>query len=71
VFFSAGTRAVFAFGFAKSARGNIDEDDEADLKKAAKLTLGFTEAEIDKLVEVGTLIEVQCDDEEEQQDVSE
>lgn len=60
VFFSAGTRAVFAFGFAKSAKDNIDEDDEEDLKKAAKLTLGFTEAEIDELVSLRTLMEVDC-----------
>lgn len=62
---------MFAFGFAKSDRDNIDEDDEANLKKAAKLTLGFTQEEIDKLVKAGTLIEVKCDDEEEQQNVSE
>jgi hypothetical protein len=65
VFFRAGTRAVFAFGFAKSGRDNIDEDDEVDLKRAAKITLGFTQAEMDKLVAAGTLIEVACDGEEE------
>lgn len=43
VFFRAGTRSVFAFGFAKSER--------------------------DKLVEAGTLIEVTCDGQEEQQDL--
>ena len=41
-----------------------DEGDERDLKKAAKLTLGFTEAEIDKLVSLGTLVEVSCDGEQ-------
>ena len=54
---------MFAFGFAKSARDNIDEDDEADLKKAAKLTLGFGDADMDKLVSQGTLVEVDCDGE--------
>lgn len=64
VFFRAGARAVFAFGFAKSDQDNIDEDDEANLKKAATLTLGFAQEQIDGLVEVGTLIEVECDDKE-------
>lgn len=60
IFFRAATRAVFALGFAKNARDNIDEDDEADLKKAAKLALGFSEADVDKLVGQGTLLEVDC-----------
>ena len=64
VFFREGDRAVFAYGFAKNNQDNLDEDDERDLKKAAKLTLGFTQAEIDKLVERGTLVEVDCDDED-------
>lgn len=71
VLFRVGTRAVFAFGFAKSDRDNIDEDDEADLKKAANLTLGFTQEQVDKLVETGTLIKVKCDDKKKRQDASE
>lgn len=70
VFFRAGTRSVFAFGFAKSGRDNIEEGDEADLRKAAKLTLGFTQDEIDKLVAARVLIRVECY-EEEQQDLPE
>ncbi len=70
MFFRSGERSVFAFGFAKSDQGNIDEKDEADLKKASKLTLGFAQGEIDRLVEAGTLIEVKCHDEEDRQDLS-
>ena len=40
VFFRAQTRAVFAFGFAKSDMANLDAGDEAYMKKAAKLVLG-------------------------------
>lgn len=69
VFFRAGARAVFAFGFAKSERDNIDADDEADLKRAAKLTLGLTQEQVDRLVETGALIEVECDDKEDRQSV--
>jgi hypothetical protein len=36
IFFRAGTRAVFAFGFGKSERDNIDVEDEADLKKSGE-----------------------------------
>ena len=43
IFFSIGVRSVFAFGFAKSDLDNLDDDDERDLKKAAKLTLGFSQ----------------------------
>lgn len=63
VFFRAARRAVFAFGFAKHARHNIGNDDEAALKKAAKLTLAYSEADMDKLVAQGTLVEVNCRDE--------
>ncbi|PSC03233.1 addiction module toxin RelE [Alsobacter soli] len=62
LFFRAAERAVFAFGFAKSDRDNIDHDDAADLRKAAKLVLGFTQDQIDRLVKAGTLIEVRRDE---------
>ena len=64
IFFRVGVRAVFAFGFAKSTRANIGRGDMADLKMAAKITLAFTEGEIDKLVAAGTLVEVECNDED-------
>ena len=62
IFFRARRRAIFAFGFAKNVQGNIDSDDEADLRKAAKLALGFSDAEIDRLVASGALMEIDCDD---------
>jgi hypothetical protein len=64
IFFRARARAVFAFGFAKSDQDNIDPRDEALLKDAAKLTLAFTQSQIDKLVKTGTLVEVNCDGKE-------
>ena len=60
IFFRVGTRAVFAFGFAKSDLDNIDEDDERDLKATAKLTLGFSDADMDRLVALGEFQEVMC-----------
>jgi hypothetical protein len=55
-----GTRAVFTFGFAKSDLDNIDEDDERDLMATARLTLGFSEAELDRLMALGEFEAVIC-----------
>jgi hypothetical protein len=61
VLFRAGSRAVFAFGFAKSGMDNLGETDEADLKSAAKVILALSEADVDRLVANATLMEVECD----------
>ncbi len=62
VFFRAETRAVFAFGFAKSDMVNLDDAEEAYLKKAAKLVLGFADAQMDAEVAAGRMFEVNCDE---------
>ena len=62
VFFRAETRAVFAFGFAKSDMANLDDAEEAYLKKAAKLVLGFADAQMDAEVAAGRMFEVNCDE---------
>jgi hypothetical protein len=62
IFFRAETRAVFAFGFAKNDRANLDRDEEAAFKKAAKLVLAFSDDQIEAEVESGRLTEVNCDD---------
>ena len=64
VFFRAETRAVFAFGFAKSDMANLDDAEEAYLKKAAKLVLGFTDAQMDAEVAAGRMLEVNCDEQD-------
>ena len=61
IFFRVETRAVFAFGFAKNDGANLEEDEEAAFKKAAKLVLGFSDEEMDAEVESGRLTEVHCD----------
>jgi hypothetical protein len=60
IFFRAGTRAIFAFGFAKNDLDNVGDADLADLKKAARVLLGLAETGIDALVTAGTLEEVDC-----------
>lgn len=64
VFFRAETRAVFAFGFAKSDMANLSDADEAYLKKAAKLVLGFEDAQMDEEVAASRMFEVNCDDQD-------
>ena len=61
IFFRVETRAVFAFGFAKNDRANLDEDEEAAFKKAAKLVLAFSDDQMDAELESGRLTEVNCD----------
>ena len=64
VLFRAETRAVFAFGFAKSDMANLDDAEEAYLKKAAKLVLGFADAQMDAEVAAGRMFEVNCDEQD-------
>lgn len=42
IFFRRGERAVFAYGFAKSERANIDPGEEKQLKEAARRVLRLT-----------------------------
>jgi hypothetical protein len=58
VCFAQGNRAVFAFGFAKSAMANLSQTDLLALKAAAKLYLEPTDAQIERLVESGLLEEI-------------
>lgn len=62
VFFRTQERAVFAFGFAKSDMANLDDADEAYLKKAAKLVLGFTDEQMEAEIAAGRMLEVKCDE---------
>jgi hypothetical protein len=47
LFFRARDRAVFVYGFAKSDRDNIDEDEEATLRESAKTVLALSERWLD------------------------
>jgi hypothetical protein len=58
IFFRRGTRAVFAYGFAKSDRANIDADEEKQFKEAAHHVLRLTEKQIEELLKNGDFVEV-------------
>jgi len=59
ILFRGRERAVFAFGFAKSAQANVSKADLALLKKAASEALGWSEDELDRLVASGVLVEIE------------
>jgi hypothetical protein len=58
LFFRQSDRAVFAFGFAKSGKANLDAVELRTFRKAAKIILGLTQAQIDGEVDAGRLFEV-------------
>lgn len=58
ILFRQGDRAVFAFGFAKNVRENISKADLALLRKTAVEALGWSEEDLDRLVQSGVLVEI-------------
>lgn len=54
-----GKRAVFAYGFAKSDRGNIRDDELAALRELATELLGYDDEELARAVAASALIEVE------------
>lgn len=63
IFFRSGERAIFAFGFAKNDKTNLNAEELVELKKAAKEYLAFSQHQIDALVKIERLKEVNDGDE--------
>ncbi|MFZ5727066.1 MAG: type II toxin-antitoxin system RelE/ParE family toxin [Pseudomonadota bacterium] len=61
ILFRRGDRAIFAFGFAKSAQANISKADLALLRDAAAEALEWSSAQLDRLVASETLVEIEND----------
>ncbi|MBA4050822.1 MAG: addiction module toxin RelE [Erythrobacter sp.] len=61
VFFRHEDRAVFAFGFAKSGKANLNAIELRTYKRAAGIMLGLTQAQIGTEVREGRLFEVNDD----------
>jgi len=57
-------RAVFVDGFAKSERDSINDDELQLFRELASEFLGFSAAQVERLVEFGSWIEVDCDGQE-------
>ena len=58
IFYHRGERAVFAYGFAKSDRANIDAEEVKQFRQAALHVLRLTERQIEELIENGDFAEV-------------
>jgi hypothetical protein len=56
--YRAGERAVFLYGFAKSARDDIAPDELLALRRAASEALGWSRRQVEELVAGGKWIEV-------------
>jgi hypothetical protein len=49
------------YGFAKSRRANIDDDEKAQFKEAAKHVLALTETQLAALLKRGDFVEVKSE----------
>ena len=58
ILFRRGARAIFVYGFAKSQRANIDDDESEQFKEAAKHVLALTEKQLTELLKRGDFVEV-------------
>lgn len=63
IFFHRGAVAVFAYGFAKSGRANIDADEEKQFKEAAHHVLRLTGKQFEELVKQGDFVEMRYEQE--------
>ena len=57
------TRSIFMYGFPKSSKGNLKDDELAVYRRLAKAYLSLGEPDLIRLMQSGELIEVPCDEE--------
>lgn len=62
ILYRRGERIFFVYGFAKSDRANISQDELTALKELATEMLSYDGAQIGKAIEAGSLIEVKCNE---------
>jgi hypothetical protein len=60
--YRAGEKAFFLYGFSKSERENIREDEEAQFKKMARYVLGLSDQQLSGLIAGGKLEEIESDE---------
>jgi hypothetical protein len=66
--YRARTRSVFLFGFAKSARGNIEEDELASARDVARAWLEVDADALARAMDEGLIVEVPYGEETEEKD---
>ena len=64
ILFRRGDKAFFIYGFPKSQRANINEDEEEQFKEAAKHVLSLTEEQLSELLKRGDFVEVKANEQE-------
>ena len=62
IFFRRGSKAVFMYGFLKSRRSNINDDEVEQFKEAAKHVLPLTEKQLSELLKRGDFVEVKANE---------
>ena len=58
IIFRQGEKAFFIYGYAKSKRSNIEQDEVEVFRKAARELLALSDTQIMQLIENGALTEV-------------
>jgi hypothetical protein len=58
VYYKSGYRSFFVYGYAKSNRDNIADDELARFNKDAATSLGLTDEQVEARLKNGTLIEI-------------
>ena len=58
IFFKAGNRAIFMFGFAKKAKKNLTHEELLEMKRASREMLQLSQDQIDHLVRLKKLQEI-------------
>jgi len=56
ILFRRGARAVFTYGFAKSQRSNIDENEQDEFKQAARYVPALSERQLSELLQRGDFL---------------
>jgi len=62
ILYKRGMRAFFVYGFAKSERANITQDELAALRELASEMLAYDERAIAKVIASDPLVEVACNE---------
>ena len=64
ILFRRGARAFFVYGFSKSRRANIDDDEVQQFKEAAKHVLALSEKQLTDLLRRGDFVELKANEQE-------
>ena len=61
ILFRLGAKAFFVYGFAKSQRANINDDEQEQFKEAAKIVLSLTEHALAVRLKRGDFVEAKSE----------